>query len=113
MSELEKKDVNEMDAAEMLEGYRAENPAAGGRREKAAEDWAREMLREFEGDARRWHHRQGWEACGLALLSAVTAMSCGAALIGGNWMPIVACIGISNVAMAGAWMQKAKAGWSA
>lgn len=109
MSEQEKKNYNEMDVAEMLERHRKEHPV---KRQETTEEWAAKMIREFESDAKRWHHRQGWEAAGLALLCAVTVAACGAALIGGLWQPIVAGIAAVNLMMAGAWWHKAKAGWS-
>lgn len=109
MSEQEKKNINEMDAAEMLEQHRSNAP----RKEQPAESWAADLIREFEADAKAWHHRKGWEAAGLMLLSAVTVGACAAALIGAVWQPIVAGIGAVNLMMAGAWWQKAKEGWSA
>lgn len=108
MSELEKKSVNEMDAAEMLEQLREEHPVA---QEETTEEWAMKMIREFDANAKKWHHRQGWEAAGLGFLSAVTVAACCAALIGGLWQPIVAGIAAVNLVMAGAWWHKAKAGW--
>ena len=110
MSEFEKKDVNEMDAAEMLAGYREK--AAPQERPQSTEGWAAEMIREFDANAKKWHHRQGWEAFGLMCLSALTVVACAAAFVGGLWQPIVAGIAAANLMMAGAWWQKAKAGWS-
>lgn len=108
MSEFEKKKINEMDAAEMLERYGRERP----REEQPTEHWAEDLIREFDADAKRWHHRQGWEAAGLATLCAVTVVACCAALVGALWQPIVVGIGAVNLMMAGAWWHKAKAGWS-
>lgn len=110
MSEMEKKNVNEMDAAEMLAGYREK--AAPQERPQNTEHWAEDLIREFDADAKRWHHRQGWEAAGLATLCAVTVVACCAALVGALWQPIVVGIGAVNLMMAGAWWHKAKAGWS-
>ena len=113
MSELEKKNVNEMDAAEMLEGYRAENAVDAEQQEQTTEDWVRDMVREFDANARRWNHRQGWEAFGLCLVSGLTVVACCTAVLYGCWRPIVMGIAAANLLMAGAWWQKAKEGWNA
>lgn len=114
MSELEKKSVNEMDAAEMLKKHREEHPEEypdGDRTEGGG--WAEELIRELHSDSKKWHHRQGWNAFGLGLLSVITAASCAAALTCGLWRPIVTAIGLVNLVLAGGWWQKAKAGWNA
>lgn len=125
MSEKEK--INEMDAAEMLAGYRAENPVdavemlKGYRAEKdkkapAADLTEREilkMIRDFDADVRRWNRRQGWEAFGLCLVSCLVVMACCAAMLGGPWKLVIAGIDAAHLMLAGAWLQKAKAGWSA
>lgn len=108
MSEIEKKNVNEMDAAEMLAGYREK--AAPRVQEQGDEDLTA-MLRKLDARLRQKHHRQGWEAFGLMCLSALTVVACAAAFVGGLWQPIVAGIAAANLMMAGAWWQKAKAGW--
>ena len=112
MSEFEKKAIDEMDAAEMLAMHREEHPVEDQTEGRATEHWAAEMIREFEGDAKRWHHRRGWEAFGLGLLSCVTVLACTAAAITGIWKPIVVGVAVVNTVMTGAWMHKAKAGWS-
>ena len=120
MSEKEK--INEMDAAEMLEKHEAgpeEQRAVAEARaaEQASEQgettghWAADMIREFEADAKRWHHRQGWEAFGLCLVAGMTVLSCCAAILYGCWKPVVLGIAAANLMMTGAWWQKAKAGW--
>ena len=111
MSELEKKDVNEMDAAEMLAGHREEHPVEDQSEGQDNKYWDRVMVRGAEGYNKRWHHRQGWEAFGLMCLSTLTVVACAAAFVGGLWQPIVAGIAAANLMMAGAWWQKAKAGW--
>lgn len=112
MSEIEK-NVNEMDAAEMLEGYRAENGRESDQAGQTTEEWVGELIREFDAGAKRWHHRQGWEAFGLCLLSGLTVAACCASILYGVWKPIVMGIAATNLMMAGAWWQKAKAGWQA
>lgn len=112
MSDFEKKAIDEMDAAEMLAMHREEHPVEDQTEGRATEHWAAEMIREFEGDAKRWHHRRGWEAFGLGLLSCVTVLACAAAAVTGIWKPIVAGIAVVNTVMTGAWMHKAKVGWS-
>lgn len=110
MSEIEK--INEMDAAEMLERARAKS-----RQEEPAEDPVElkilEMIKGFDADAKKWNHRQGWEAFGLCLVSALVVMACCAAVLYGIWKPIVVGIGAAHLMLAGVWWQKAKAGWSA
>lgn len=110
MSENEK--INEMDAAEMLEGYRAEN-----RQAEPAEDPVEleilEMIKGFDADAKKWNHRQGWEAFGMCLVSALVVVSCCAAALYGVWKPVIMGIGAAHLMLAGAWWQKAKTGWSA
>ena len=121
MSELEKKGIDEMDAAEMLEQHRAKTggiPAedfavCGGsacalrlynetvqdrereRRELGTE--LKKLLRTGAAMARR-------EAGDLALLDLAVAGSCAAALISGEWVPIVAVIGAVNLLTAGFWL---------
>lgn len=111
MSEQEMKNVNEMDAAEMLERHQGRDQTP--RQEQPAESEVVKLIREFDADARRWHHRQGWEAFGLCLLSGLTVAACCAALAFGCWQLITVGIGAANLMMAGAWWQKAKAGWLA
>lgn len=112
MSESEKKAIDEMDAAEMLAMHREEHPVEGETEGQTTEHWAAEIIREFDDNAKRWHHRQGWEAFGLGLLSGVTVLACAAAAITGIWKPIVVGVAVVNTVMTGAWMHKAKAGWS-
>ena len=112
MSETEKKTVNEMDAAEMLEMHREEHPVEDRAEVQSDEYWDRVMVRGAEGYNKRRRHRQGWEAFGLGLLSCVTVLACTAAAITGIWKPVVAGIAVVNTVMTGAWMHKAKAGWS-
>ena len=110
MSELEKKNVNEMDAAEMLE--RHQRLEHGERHGVLTEHEVIEAFREFEAGAKRWSRRQGWTAIGLCLLSAVTVVACCAALAFGYEKLILIGIGAANLMMAGAWWQKAKEDWA-
>lgn len=113
MSEFEKKAIDEMDAAEMLQRHREEHPVEDQTKDQVAEHWAAEMIREFDDNAKRWHHRQGWEAFYLACYHGLVVLACAGALVGGPWGLILVGIGISNLIMLGGWMHKAKAGWSA
>ena len=121
MSEFEKKAIDEMDAADVVTAAQEADRKRAVPVEPHAEDqtegqttehWAAEMIREFEGDAKRWHHRQGWEAFSLACYHGLTVLACAGALVGGPWGLILAGIGISNLIMVGGWLHKAKAGWS-
>lgn len=109
MSEFEK-DVNEMEAPELLEQHRRAHPNEG---QDNTPEWAVGLVREFEADAKQWHHRQGWTAFWLGFLSLVTATGCAGALACGVWQPVVTAVGLINLVLAGGWLHKAKAGWSA
>ena len=109
MSELEKKDINEMDAAEMLEQH--QGLERDDRPGQTDEHWAADLIREFDENAKRWHRRKGWEAFGLFILSGLTVAACCAALTFGYRELILVGIGAANLMMAGAWWQKAKEGW--
>ena len=111
MSEFEK-NVNEMDAAEMLRLHREEHPVEDETEGRRTEDWAREMIREFETDARAWHHRQGWEAFGHGCYHALVLLACAGGLLCGFRELILVGIGVSSLIMLGGWLGKAKAGWS-
>lgn len=113
MSEMEMKDVNEMDAAEMLERHREQHREQEAERPQTTEGWALEMIREFETEAARDLCRQGWEALGLCLVAAVTVLSCCAALVLGEWKAIVAGIAAANLLQAGGWWTRAWERWHA
>lgn len=116
MSDFEKKDIDEMDAAEMLQKHREEHPVEDPTEGQSDGGWDWEMTAKFKGSGERRHRRhrrQGWEAFGLGLLSCVTVLACTAAAITGIWKPIVVGIAVVNLMMTGAWWHKAKAGWSA
>ena len=119
MSEFEK-DVNEMDAADVVAAAQEADrkrmvpvePHAEDQTEgRSNEHWDAEMIREFEDNAKRWHRRQGWEAFYLACYHGLTVLACAGAMLGGPWELILASIGISNLIMMGGWLHKAKAGW--
>lgn len=111
MSELEKKNVNEMDAAEMLERCRNENASAP---DETSEAWAERMTREFDVDVKKRRRLQSWGTIGLCVISGLcglAATACCAGVTFGNENLILVGIGAANLMMAGAWWQKAKAGW--
>lgn len=113
MSEMEKKDINEMDAAEMLERHREQHRERETERPRTTENWTQELIREFRDDSQRWHRRQGWDAFVLCLVAGLTVVSCCAALVLGEWKAIVAGIAAANLLLAGGWWHKAWEEWRA
>lgn len=126
MSEIEKKAIDEMGADEMLEAFgkseraeeakrileAAEEPHEEGETEgRNTEDWVREMMQEFDVNAKRWHRRQGWEAFCIAGFHALSVVACCAALLGCYWQLVLVGMAAANLLMVGGWLNKARAGW--